>query len=99
MQNMVLRKEGLEDGPVPLVVSGRTQIAALAWVPREGETARAMLCRDLFNPIADVPKLNGSPIAHAHPALDAKLLAVQIPAAPAMGRATSHKIDRLAIDR
>ena len=84
---------------MPLAVPGRMQIAALAWVQRECETARAMLCRDLFNSIAGVPKLNGSPVAHAHPALDAKLLAVQIPAAPAMGRATSHKIDGLAIDR
>ena len=84
---------------MPLAVPGRMQIAALAWVQREGKTARAMLCRDLFNLIADVPKLNESHVAHAHPALDAKLLTVQIPAAPAVRRAASHKIDGFAIDR
>ena len=82
---------------MPSIVTLGTQIPTLTRVQREGETARAMLCRDLFNLIADVPKLNGSPVAHAYPALDAKLLAVQIPAAPAVGRATSNEIDGFAI--
>ena len=84
---------------MPSIVTLGTQIPTLTRVQREGETARAMLCRDLFNLIADVPKLNGSPVAHAHPALDAKLLALQIPAAPTVGHAASHQIDGLSIDR
>ena len=84
---------------MPSIVTLGTQIPTLTWVQRQGETARAMLCRDLFNLVAGVPKLNGSPVAHAYPALDAKLLAVQIPAAPAMRRAASRKIDGLSIDR
>jgi hypothetical protein len=83
---------------MPSIVTLGTQIPTLTWVQRQGETARAMLCRDLFNLVAGVPKLNGSPVAHAHPTLDAKLLAVHIPAAPAVGRATSNEIDGLVID-
>jgi hypothetical protein len=53
---------------MPLAGPGRMQIAALAWVQRECETARAMLCRDPFDLVAGVPKLNKvpSPILTRH---------------------------------
>jgi hypothetical protein len=83
---------------MPSIVTLGTQIPTLTWVQRRGETARAMLCRDLLNLIADVPKLNGSPVAHAHPALNAKLLAVQVPAAPTVRQTHASRVGHLVID-
>jgi hypothetical protein len=60
---------------------------------------RAMVRLDLQGLLTAVLELNGGPVPERHAARDAILRAVAIPIRPAVGRATSHEIDGLAIDR